>query len=101
VIIEHGRIVAAGSLDQIMRGKGLTAENIDPRIKLTIEPLGPNRVIFTKLDETVSFGVLVNAARRIGAGLSFVTTGQEVPDHIEPGRPERLARLVLDGGFAR
>ena len=61
----------------------------------------PNRVVLTKLDETVSFGVLVNVAHRIGVSLSYLTTGQEVPDHIEPGRADRLARLVLDGGGVR
>lgn len=61
----------------------------------------PNRLIFTKLDEAVTFGVLINAARTIDARLSYVTTGQEVPDHIEPGRPDRLARLVLEGGAAK
>ncbi|MFG0274593.1 MAG: flagellar biosynthesis protein FlhF [Phycisphaerales bacterium] len=80
---------------------GAASESVLLKAAERFRPLGPNRVIFTKLDETVSFGVLVNAARRIGAGLSFVTTGQEVPDHIEPGRADRLARLVLDGGFAR
>src|SRR5690606_35907242 len=59
--------------------------------------VNPNRLIFTKLDEAVSFGVLVNIIRRVNTRLSFVTTGQEVPDHIEPGHPERLARLILDG----
>lgn len=56
----------------------------------------PNRVILTKLDEAVNFGVVVNVTRRLSASLSFVTTGQEVPDHIEAGRPDRLARMVLD-----
>ena len=46
----------------------------------------------------VSFGVVVNAARTIGKQLSFITTGQEVPDHIEPGRADRIARLVLGHG---
>ncbi len=61
--------------------------------------VGPDRVIFTKLDEAVNFGVLVNVARRIDARLSFVTTGQEVPDKIEHGSAERIARLVLEGGL--
>lgn len=61
--------------------------------------LRPSNVIFTKLDEAVNFGVLLNVARQIELNLSFVTTGQEVPDHIEPGHPDRLARLVLDGEF--
>jgi flagellar biosynthesis protein FlhF len=61
----------------------------------------PDRVIFTKLDEAVNFGVLLTVARRVELKLSYVTNGQEVPDHIEVGRPERLARLLLDGGKAR
>lgn len=63
----------------------------------------PNRVILTKLDEAVNFGVLVNVLNRLSGRLnlrlSFVTTGQEVPDHIEPGRSERLARMVLDNAL--
>lgn len=61
----------------------------------------PDRLIFTKLDEAVNFGVLVTTARKVALKLSYVTTGQEVPDHIEPGRPDRLARLVLDSGAPR
>jgi flagellar biosynthesis protein FlhF len=60
----------------------------------------PTRVIFTKLDEAASFGVLVNVAGRLNVKLSFLTTGQEVPDDIEPGRADRLARLILDGSIA-
>jgi flagellar biosynthesis protein FlhF len=58
-------------------------------------PLGFDRVILTKLDETVAFGVVVNVLRALGARLSWVTTGQEVPDHIEAMSADRLARLVL------
>ncbi|GJM19370.1 MAG: hypothetical protein DHS20C14_15830 [Phycisphaeraceae bacterium] len=67
------------------------------RIAERFMPLGPDRVLLTKLDEAVTFGVVVGLCRRVGLPLSFVTTGQEVPDHIEPARPDRLARLVLDG----
>ncbi|MHC5007664.1 MAG: flagellar biosynthesis protein FlhF [Planctomycetota bacterium] len=57
--------------------------------------LGADRVVLTKLDEAVSFGVLINVMQAVGKKLSFVTTGQEVPDHLEIGRPRRLAELVL------
>lgn len=63
--------------------------------------VSPDRVIFTKLDEAVNFGVLVTVAKKISLKLSYVTTGQEVPDHIEVGKPERIARLLLDGGKLR
>lgn len=59
----------------------------------------PNRLILSKLDEAVNFGVVVNVAKRLSAKLSFVTTGQEVPDHIEAGRPDRLARMILDNSL--
>ena len=61
--------------------------------------LGPNRLIVTKLDEAVNFGVLLGVVKRLGVNLSYVTTGQEVPDHIEPGKPDRLARMILTGSM--
>lgn len=63
--------------------------------------LGPNRLLFTKLDEAVNFGVLVGVARHVDLKLSYVTTGQEVPDHIEHGTPDRLARLILEGALPK
>ncbi|MAE61454.1 MAG: flagellar GTP-binding protein [Planctomycetaceae bacterium] len=54
-----------------------------------------DRVIFTKLDEAVNFGVLVNVVRQVNKQISFITTGQEVPHQIEPGQSHRLAGLIL------
>lgn len=59
-------------------------------------PIKPDRVIFTKIDEAVTHGVLFSVARRINLPLSYITTGQEVPDHIEPGSSQRLAELLLE-----
>jgi flagellar biosynthesis protein FlhF len=59
--------------------------------------LSPTSLMFTKLDEAVSFGSLVNVANKVGLRLSYLTTGQEVPDHIELAQSERLARLVVEG----
>lgn len=56
-----------------------------------------DRILFTKLDEAVSFGVLLNVARKVNKRLSYVTTGQEVPHQIEASQPDRLAELVLGG----
>jgi len=58
-----------------------------------------DKIILTKLDEAVSFGMLVSVMKKVGKELSFVTTGQEVPEHIEPGRAARLAELVLEGAL--
>ncbi len=61
--------------------------------------MNPDALIVSKADEAGALGVLMDIARLTGLPLSFVTTGQEVPDDIEVARAERLARAVLDGGL--
>jgi len=61
-------------------------------------PLGANRLIVSKLDEASTFGMVLNVASAAKAALSFVTTGQEVPDDIAPANPRRLAELIVGEG---
>ena len=57
----------------------------------------PQRLIFSKLDETGSFGPILNEAARTGKPLSFFTTGQRIPEDLEAATKKRLAELVLGG----
>ena len=57
--------------------------------------LGPRQVIFTKLDEAVGFGVIVNVLHDLNLRLSYLTTGQSVPDDIEAASARRVAQLIL------
>lgn len=57
--------------------------------------VGIDRIVLTKLDEAATFGTLISLVERLGKRVSFLTHGQEVPDHIEPGRGRRLAELVM------
>lgn len=57
--------------------------------------VGIDRVVFTKLDEAVGFGVLLTVLRRVDKKLSYITTGQDVPDDIEVGHGRRIAELIL------
>ncbi len=59
--------------------------------------LGVDRVVFTKLDEAVGIGVVLNVASRLGVQLSYLTTGQDVPDDIEVGHRRRIAEMLLQG----
>jgi len=63
-------------------------------------PTAPDHIVFTKLDEAVTLGPIVAARDRLGAVVSFVTTGQEVPDEIELARGPDLAEIILDGAAA-
>jgi flagellar biosynthesis protein FlhF len=76
---------------------GTAGEKVLLREAEAFSQVGIDKIVLTKLDEAVSFGMLVNVVRQVGKELSFFTTGQEVPDHIEVGRPERLAELILGG----
>ncbi|MFQ5489173.1 MAG: flagellar biosynthesis protein FlhF [Phycisphaerae bacterium] len=63
-------------------------------------PLGIDRVMFTKLDEAIGFGVIAETLLKVGARLSYLTTGQDVPDDIEVGKSSRVAELVLGAGLS-
>jgi len=60
-------------------------------------PLGADRLILTKLDEAERTGAILQASARARLPVSYVTTGQEVPEDIEVAASDKLAKLVLDG----
>ncbi len=55
------------------------------------------KLIFTKLDETMTLGNLLNLKLYTGAPLSYVTCGQNVPDDIEQFNPQKTVKLLLGG----
>lgn len=57
----------------------------------------PQRLLFTKLDETGSFGSILNEAARTGKPLSFFCNGQRIPEDIETASRGRLVELILTG----
>lgn len=59
-------------------------------------PLNPHRMLFTKLDEGVRFGALLNCAIRWHLPFSYFTTGQRVPEDLEVVRKDRVIRLIFD-----
>lgn len=54
-------------------------------------------LIFTKLDETTSYGNLLNVRMYSGADVSYVTTGQNVPDDIEIFNTQKIVKQLLGG----
>jgi flagellar biosynthesis protein FlhF len=55
----------------------------------------PGKLLFTKLDETGTFGPILNEAVRTGKPLSFLATGQQIPEDLEPATVERVLDLVV------
>jgi flagellar biosynthesis protein FlhF len=65
------------------------------------EAFRPQKMIFTRLDETGSFGPILNEAVRTGKALSFFSTGQRIPEDLETASRERVAQLLLGGATGR
>jgi len=71
-------------------------------VELAVERFGEvkfEKIIFTKLDEAAQVGVILNVVRNLNKSISYITTGQDVPDDIEVGRGRRLAQLILGMGL--
>ncbi len=55
----------------------------------------PASLIFTKLDETMTFGPILNQVVATGLPVSYLTVGQKVPDDLERATREGLARRLM------
>ena len=60
-------------------------------------PLAPARLLFTKLDEVDVPAELVAAPSRTGLPITWITTGQAVPEDIEEPTSARVAELAATG----
>lgn len=56
--------------------------------------VGATSLLLTKLDEAAGAGAILSAAKRVGLPISYLTTGQDVPDDIEAASTPHLSRLV-------
>jgi len=66
--------------------------------RFSVMPL--HRVIWTKLDESTTFGNILNVAVKHPLPISYVTTGQRVPEDVEVAEANKLASLVVGGTVA-
>lgn len=55
------------------------------------------KIIFTKLDETSTYGNLLNVKLYSDAELSYITNGQNVPDDIEVFDTQKIVKRLLGG----
>ena len=107
----HGELEEAVSFGQFLS----TRSDIDTHLVLSasMKPadlsrmvdafgiLRPQHLLFTRLDETGSYGPILSEAVRTGKPLSFFTHGQRIPEDLEAASTERLLDLVLAGRGSR
>jgi flagellar biosynthesis protein FlhF len=95
---------AAEELAQFLAGR----RDIDTHLVLTasmrsadlsrvvdrFERFRPSKLLFSKLDETATFGPILNQVVRTGKPLSFLAAGQQIPEDLEPATIERVLHLL-------
>src|SRR5262249_52346152 len=72
------------------------------RIQEDYEVFHPARIIFTRLDETDTYGALLALSVSSGKPISFLSTGQRIPEDLRPASRELVGQLFrLPNGVPR
>ena len=61
----------------------------------TFNPLKPDKIILTKLDETTSYGDIINIKENYQLPYSYLTNGQDVPDDILTAESENIFQYLF------
>lgn len=89
---------AVGEQQNICLVLGTPTKNRDLiRIANDFLPTGFNKIIMTKLDETDTYGSMLNLISNTGVPIVYIANGSNVPDDIEQITPKRLAEILLGG----
>jgi flagellar biosynthesis protein FlhF len=70
------------------------------RVIDAFEIFRPQHLLFTRLDETVSPGGIINEAARTRKPLSLLATGQRIPEDLEAATLARLIDPILGQSFS-
>ncbi|MFP4015814.1 MAG: DEAD/DEAH box helicase family protein [Halanaerobiales bacterium] len=57
--------------------------------------LEPDKIILSKLDETRTYGELINIKYKYDIPYSYITFGQDVPDDIKVAYPSALVKYIM------
>ncbi|HLF87086.1 MAG TPA: flagellar biosynthesis protein FlhF, partial [Nitrospiria bacterium] len=61
----------------------------------SFKTLPVDRLIFTKLDETTTFGPILNTMVKAKKPIAYLTAGQRVPEDIEVATAKKITDLIL------
>jgi flagellar biosynthesis protein FlhF len=93
---ELKQFLAAANPDEVHLVLSTTASQSCVELAISrFSDIRADKIIFTKLDEAAHVGVVLNVVQKVQKSLSYITTGQDVPDDIEVGRGRKLAQMIL------
>ena len=89
-------LVLASGADEVFLALSMTTSpKICKEILNSYSFLEDYKLIFTKTDEALSSGIVLNARFFTGRSLSYMTTGQNVPDDIEIVDIDKITKNLL------
>lgn len=102
-----GEAQEAAELASVLAGR----EDIDRHLVLTasmrsadlrrvaerFEAFRPDKLLFTRLDETEAYGGLWSLAASLGKPVSFLSAGQRIPEDLEPASARAVVELLWRG----
>ena len=89
-------LISASGADEVYLVLSATTSTRNCReILSSYEFLKDYKLIFTKADEAPVQGVILNVKYFTGKSLSYITTGQSVPDDIETANIEKITRNLI------
>lgn len=99
---ETSRFLASTKVDEIylvLSTTSTTKNIIDVAQKFRV--LNYNGVVFTKLDEAVSFGNILNITANFNVPVKYLTNGQIIPDDIIAADPQFIANMIYTGKISK
>lgn len=73
-----------------------TTEEEMNKTAFNFSPLKCRSYLFTKLDEAKKYGSIINQLMKIQLPVSYLTTGQNVPEDIEEATSNRMLKLLFN-----
>jgi flagellar biosynthesis protein FlhF len=65
------------------------------RVAQRYEIFGPRKLLFTRLDETETFGPILSQSVRMGKPISYLSGGQRIPEDLEAATLDGILDLIL------
>ena len=97
-LLNAAEFLKAANVDEtylVLSSTGTSKNLMDVAEKFKV--LNYNSVIFTKIDEAVTYGNILNVVNTFDVPVSFLTNGQVIPDDIISADPEFIASMIYTG----
>ena len=97
MIADLSEIMKQVRVDKLYLVASATTKNEDLlQIVKAYRPMSVNCLIVSKLDESQSYGNVLNLLMHSKLPVSFFTSGQEIPNSLEMATPEKIVDLILN-----